>query len=393
MVPRVRAWFAALPYTNPTDVQQARLLQAGLLVWLGFGLIAAASNFSLVPQENLPPPPPLIIAGVTLLTIAGFLLWIVPLAALILLRRGYFHHAVNTACPGFLSLQVLALAASGSTSATALVLFQIPIALAGLLGSRRLLWAVAFLSSATVLGVAVGERTTPPLAGFFGRLNLTTGELLDPLPLITVVITVGFFCGAAVVLALLLDRFGGALRVALGHALAREGELQQIRGTLETMVAERTQALQAALAEVQTRADTQAQLLDEIVQQQVVINELSMPVIPVSDQVLVLPLVGALDSQRLNQLQAHSLQALVTTTTRVLILDITGVPVIDQAVGQGLLQTMRAARLMGVEVMLVGIRPEVAQTLVGLNLTLAEMRTFANLQAAIAHLGHTMLAA
>jgi rsbT co-antagonist protein RsbR len=142
------------------------------------------------------------------------------------------------------------------------------------------------------------------------------------------------------------------------------------------MVAERTTALQAALAEVQARADEQALLLAELEQQRGTIREISVPVIPISATTLVMPLVGALDTARMRQVQeqAHHL-----------ILDITGVPIVDDQVAKGLLTVMEAARLLGTQVMLVGIRPEVAQAIIGLGLNLQGIYTASDLQSALKH--------
>src|SRR5262249_19392339 len=98
---------------------------------------------------------------------------------------------------------------------------------------------------------------------------------------------------------------------------------------------------------------------------------------------LVMPLIGALDSTRLALMQAQALRAIERSRTRQLILDITGVPVIDTQVALGLTQLVQAARLLGTKVDIVGIRPEVAQTLVGFGTELQAMRTCSNLQAAL----------
>jgi len=124
-------------------------------------------------------------------------------------------------------------------------------------------------------------------------------------------------------------------------------------------------------------------LIREIELQRETIKGLNVPVIPISATTLVMPLVGALDSTRLRQLQEQSLQALERTSARVLILDITGVPVVDSHVAQGLLMTVRSARLLRAEVTLVGIRPEVAQTIVGLGIELSDVRTFSDLHSAL----------
>jgi rsbT co-antagonist protein RsbR len=107
-------------------------------------------------------------------------------------------------------------------------------------------------------------------------------------------------------------------------------------------------------------------------------------VLPVTHDTIVMPLVGALDTERLHQLQERALKAIEQMRARRLILDITGVPVFDTAVAQGVVQVVQAGQLLGASVALVGVRPEVAQTIVGLGLHLERIATFATLQEAIA---------
>jgi anti-anti-sigma regulatory factor len=159
--------------------------------------------------------------------------------------------------------------------------------------------------------------------------------------------------------------------------------LQQTLQGLEERVAERTNALHTALADLETRAAAQTDLLAALEQERAIVRELSVPVIPISATTLIMPLVGTLDTERLHQLQTRALQALEGSAARTLILDITGVPVVDTQVAQGLLQVVFAARLLGARVMLVGIRPEVAQALVGLGIDMRTIRTFSDLQSAL----------
>jgi rsbT co-antagonist protein RsbR len=156
--------------------------------------------------------------------------------------------------------------------------------------------------------------------------------------------------------------------------------LQQTHSQLAT----HTEALSTALSDVEARAATQERLLLENSQQARVIRELSVPVLAISDQALIMPLVGSLDSARLLLLQEQALHTLEHANVQRLILDITGVPIVDTQVAQGLLAVVEAAGLLGVEVRLVGIRPEVAQTIVGLGLNLERMRTYRDLRTALA---------
>jgi rsbT co-antagonist protein RsbR len=112
---------------------------------------------------------------------------------------------------------------------------------------------------------------------------------------------------------------------------------------------------------------------------------MSVPILPLTATTMVMPLVGALDSERIRLVQEQSLRTIQESSARWLILDVTGVPMIDSQVAQGLMQVVQAARLLGVEAVLVGIRPELAQTIVGLGLQLDSIVTRGTLQSGIAY--------
>jgi rsbT co-antagonist protein RsbR len=115
------------------------------------------------------------------------------------------------------------------------------------------------------------------------------------------------------------------------------------------------------------------------------LTELSTPLIPISDHVVVMPLIGAMDAQRVEQVLETLLSGVSARRASVAILDITGVSVVDAHVANALLQAARAVRLLGAEVVLTGIRPDVALTLVGLGLDLTGIVTKGTLQAGILH--------
>jgi rsbT co-antagonist protein RsbR len=134
-----------------------------------------------------------------------------------------------------------------------------------------------------------------------------------------------------------------------------------------------------------------------IVRQQEEMLELSTPVVKLWDGVLALPLIGTLDSARTQVVMESLLSAIVETNSQVAIIDITGVPTVDTLVAQHLIKTITAARLMGADCYLSGIRPAIAQTIVHLGIDLDDVQTKAKLSDAFAlalqRLGKTVVTA
>jgi len=116
-----------------------------------------------------------------------------------------------------------------------------------------------------------------------------------------------------------------------------------------------------------------------ILRQQQEMLELSTPVVTLWDGVLALPLIGTLDSARTQVVMENLLQRIVETGSSIAILDITGVPTVDTLVAQHLLKTVAAARLMGADCIISGIRPQIAQTIVHLGVDLNTVTTKATL--------------
>src|SRR4051812_35741830 len=124
-----------------------------------------------------------------------------------------------------------------------------------------------------------------------------------------------------------------------------------------------------------TTASQLANQADLIAQQRRTISELETPVIQVWDSILALPIVGSLDTARTQEMNEALLQRIVDTGSEIVILDITGVPVVDTAVARHLLETVAAARLLGAEVLIVGLSTHTALTLVHLGLDLSGVTT------------------
>jgi rsbT co-antagonist protein RsbR len=122
---------------------------------------------------------------------------------------------------------------------------------------------------------------------------------------------------------------------------------------------------------------------DVIVRQQQELLELSTPVVRLWEGVLALPLIGTLDSSRTQVVMESLLQQIVDSKAEVAIIDITGVPTVDTLVAQHLLKTVAAARLMGADCIISGIRPQIAQTIVHLGVDLGDVITKSSLADAL----------
>ncbi|NTV63468.1 MAG: STAS domain-containing protein [Oscillochloris sp.] len=172
-------------------------------------------------------------------------------------------------------------------------------------------------------------------------------------------------------IALVSNAFGALIT---GQSSAHIDEIQRQRDEIE-------RAFRKVIAEQQ---EQEFRLRDAI-------RELSTPIIPVYEGVLVLPLVGAIDSRRATEITERLLDAISTYQADMVILDITGVSVIDTSIANHLLMTTRAASLLGSRVILTGLGPEVAQSVIHLGVDLHTLVTLANLRSgleyALAQLG------
>jgi len=171
------------------------------------------------------------------------------------------------------------------------------------------------------------------------------------------------------------------LQIQVEESTAREQALQAATEELQQALDEReekTAEAQHALEKVQRSQEAQAQLLATI-------RQMATPVVPVYRGVLVMPLVGVIDEVRAQTIVSALLSAVEKERAKVVILDITGVPVVDTGVAQSLLQAARAAQLVGAEAVLVGISPQVAETVVSLGLDLTNLVTKSDLQAGVAY--------
>jgi PAS domain S-box-containing protein len=133
-----------------------------------------------------------------------------------------------------------------------------------------------------------------------------------------------------------------------------------------------------------TRDITDRKLTEQRIQQQAnEIMDLSTPVMQVWEGIVVAPLIGTLDSLRMQQFMERLLESIVATNSPVALVDIMGVPTIDTETAQHLIETVGAVRLLGAQVVLTGVRPAIAQTLVHLGVDLSDITTRSSLSAGL----------
>jgi predicted ATPase/GAF domain-containing protein len=186
------------------------------------------------------------------------------------------------------------------------------------------------------------------------------------------------------------------LRETSEQLKASYSQLATANEQLKTLTSELQQSNESLLGanqrlqvELEERARTEAaraQLQEEIIREKTArLAELSSPLIPISNDIMVMPLIGTMDSQRANQVLETMLTGIETSRAKVVIIDITGMRNVDTSVASTLLKTGAAVRLLGAQAILTGIRAEVAQTLIGLGVDLGSITTRATLQSGIAY--------
>ncbi len=136
-----------------------------------------------------------------------------------------------------------------------------------------------------------------------------------------------------------------------------------------------------------TRDLTDRRAAEEKIRQQAqeILEMATVPIVQVWEGIVLVPLIGTLDSQRTHQLMERLLQRVSETSSPVAVIDITGVPTIDTQTAQHLIETITAVRLLGADVVLTGVRPSIAQTLVHLSIDLANVITRSSLAAGLQH--------
>jgi anti-anti-sigma regulatory factor len=259
----------------------------------------------------------------------------------------------------------LALIAINSSTPTLPFFLVLATLLATALLPPARIWLVLIIC--TVGNTLVISLSSPDLH----RSDLWFEVMINSNLLITAVAFIGYLSARSVRSAQAQAHAARAEAEAASQALAASNV------DLEARVAERTSALRQLAAELQASLQAQQDLTR-------IVAEAAVPVIPISADTIVVPLVGNIDSARIGQTLAVVLGHIEHDHARTVILDVTGVAIIDTQVAAAILKLAGAARLMGAATVITGIRPEVAQSLVHLGIDLGDLRTTATLQESLA---------
>lgn len=366
---RFQSWLQnRAPIQDPVRQQQAPAFQIMILSLVVFNtcllfILAFSALFNPIDITSFMK---ILSTGIGLL-ICFFCLW--------LLRRGSFNGAVIVLVGTMLILFTLNYIQVGFRSNWTLNFgLIIPITFIGLLSSRRGIWAGIGLIMLIIISIHLFAAFQPDTTGIAAKNDLLSVQE----------ISMGVF--GLLVVGLCYDHFALALQRSMSAALERQNELEQVRSNQEELIANRTSELRGSLQTVEQREQQLAQTLVELRQSQDIIVNLSAPIIPVLPGVLTIPLIGALDSKRAQALTNNLLSLVEQQRARAVIFDITGMDIVDTQVAQVLMRTATAATLLGAKVMLVGIRPELAQTMVALGVNMRAFTTYNNLQTAVMQL-------
>jgi rsbT co-antagonist protein RsbR len=359
----IRQFSSWLLKNQATDEETRRLAQNVQIIALG--MITLALLFVPLVMLNADPTRSLVAIVVVVLTFS---------AAFVAARRG--RPMIGSVI--LVATTTLALCSSLTASdvaPTTPFFFALALAIAGATLRPSYIWWVI----GAVLAALWAALLAPPqnfLSTPTGMNNAANGSLF------LVMIGVLVYLSAA--------SAGHALKQAAqarAVALAAQTDLADLNRSLEHRIDERTAALETALE--QQRAQSEELRSSVEIQQQLsqTILDLSLPVIPVTDQVLIAPLIGNIDSRRANELLSSVLSEVERRGAHALVLDVTGVSVIDTAVAQVLMKLAEANRLLGSKTILVGIRPEVAQALTSLGVNFHTLASAATLQQGLSLVG------
>lgn len=299
-----------------------------------------------------------------------FLPMVVYIFMIVIIRRGY----VTTAAL-IIFFMLLSLITVGVIENTAkpwgMFLFMLPLVFASVTLRPLYLWPIFLLIS---IGIGIATWVVNSNSQY---IPLIINDMLF------VIMLFGIFTLMLFLSSQGLERSLQQENVLRNNAEIASQKLLEVNDNLEQLVATRTADLQKALVDVQDRESHLTRTLEELSSSQDTIRDLSAPLIPILPGVLVSPMIGSFTEQRGDDFMQNILLQVRKNNIRVLILDVTGTPLIDTYVANILLHISQAVKLLGAKTILVGIRPEVAQTLVALNIDFVAFEVFANLQEAV----------
>ena len=366
MLSRFNHWRQQLPnFQNPVQNQQAPILQ---VIIIGMIIISALTMFIFLAVSIK------LISNYTYLIplLSILCTFLATIASLLFLRRGHFNLSVSIIVLVLSLAGLLPILRSGlQTHWTAFFFFGLPIIFSGLLGTGRMVWYLVI--AATLILTVIGWLSQPGIA-----MIGTAAPIELPWPA-----SVSTFALLAGTMALAFHGFARVVQKSMLLAVERQQQLESIQTQQEQIIAYRTSDLQNALTTVKEREQQLHNTLIELQASQAAVQSLSAPIIPVLPGVLMVPLIGSLDRQRAEIMTANTLSLIEHQSTRAVIFDITGVEIVDTYVAQVLVHTALAVQLLGAEVLLVGTRPEVAQTLVALSVNMSVFTTFSDLRDAV----------
>ena len=241
--------------------------------------------------------------------------------------------------------------------------FPLAILLMAMLSEKRFHWLLMVLSIAVfVATMQLREQ---------GFLPPVVSPEPDPITWIV---------AASIILLLItasIDFFRGQLQLTLREVRAYSAELEDHKANLEQQVAERTAELEESMLE-------QERLSQQVVEaQREMIRELATPVIPVMDQVIIMPLIGSVDTMRAQDMMRAIMAGIKAHQAKIIILDITGVSIVDTGIVQYIDKIIQVARLKGAKVVVTGISNEVAESIVEMGIEWSHIDTYYDLQTGV----------
>jgi anti-anti-sigma regulatory factor len=190
----------------------------------------------------------------------------------------------------------------------------------------------------------------------------------------------------------LLSLLSTQVAISIENAKLYEGLEQAVAARTEELRVSNEQLhavndrLQVELAERERLQEERVRMQEQIIQTQSArLHELSTPFIPITDDIMVMPIIGTIDDIRAAQMIETAMMGVAASAARVVIIDVTGVKTVDTSVASRLMNLASAVRLLGSKAILTGLRPAVAQSLVALGVDLASIETRSNLKAGIAY--------